>query len=97
MIEDAVVLVVVENERGLCPHLGIGCNRIDLAGDKRRAIRRHVIGMFRLIAGGNDPGDRGQPIVPGVVFKLAFIAAHHCFRMQRRAIRGFPKDLESLQ
>src|SRR3984885_12342549 len=42
MIEDAVVLVVVENKRGLCPQVGIGRDSIDLAGDKRRAIRRHV-------------------------------------------------------
>ena len=48
VVEDAVVLVVVEDERRLRPDVGVGGDRVDLAGDECRAGGRHVVGMLRL-------------------------------------------------
>src|SRR5277367_422602 len=51
VIEQAVVLVVVEDEHRFGPHVRVGCDGVDLARHERGSVRRHVVGMLGLIAG----------------------------------------------
>src|ERR1700677_3947229 len=94
VIEDAIVLVVVENKNGFCPYVGICGNRVDLAGDKRRSIGRHVVRMLRLITGRDDPGDRRQLVIDRVVLELALRAAHHALVIKRRSFSRVPENFE---
>src|SRR4029077_3968722 len=68
VVEEAVVLVVVEDEYRLGPDIGISGDRVDLAGDEIRAGGWSVIRMLGLITGGDEPGNRRQPVVHGVIF-----------------------------
>jgi hypothetical protein len=66
VVEQAVVLVVVEDERGLGPHLGVGGDRVDLAGHEGRALCRREVRVLGLAARRQNPRDRGQLVVAGV-------------------------------
>ena len=71
VVEQAVVLVVVEDERGLAP-TPPGWTRWPRSS-RRRSPRRPPAGSpgARTGAGADDPGDRRQPVVAGVVLERA--------------------------
>ena len=55
MIEQSVILVIVDDKDGLGPHIRIGRDRIELAGDERSTGCGHVFGMFRCFVGRPNP------------------------------------------
>ena len=74
VIEQAVVLVVVQNEGRLGPDLGVGGDGVDRAGHKRRAGRRQGVGMLGLRPSGHEPGHGRQPVVQRILFELPLFA-----------------------
>ena len=97
MVEDAVVLVVVEDEHGLVPHLRVGRDRVDLAGHEVRPGGGRVVRVLGLVAGRDEPGDGRQLVVDRVVLELARREGPQPARLQRGADRSGLERGEHLQ
>ncbi len=97
MVEEAVVLVVVEDEGGLAPDLRVGRDGLDLPGDEVGARGGQVVRVLGLGAGGDDPGHRGEPVVAGVLLEGVGRELAHAALVQRVARLGVLEGLEVLQ
>ncbi len=62
MVEEAVVLVVVEEDRGLRPDVRVRGQGVQHPVDVVGAVGRRVGGVLGLRGGGDDPGDRGEVV-----------------------------------
>jgi hypothetical protein len=97
VVEQTVVLVVVEDEHGLGPHLGVGRDRLDLGGHVVRAGGGQVVGVLGLVAGRQDPGDGREAVVAGVVLEGAVRLGGHALVVERVAGLGLLERLEQRQ
>jgi len=62
VIEEAVILVIVEDQRGLRPHLRVGRERRDHTADQDLAERYGRVGMLAHLHHRHDPRHRRQPV-----------------------------------
>jgi hypothetical protein len=97
VVEDAVFLDVVEDEDGLGPHFRVGGNGLDLASYEIGASGGHVVGVLRLVTGGDDPGDGGQTIVTCIVLEIENAAPDHAPVVKRLARLRITKPMKEPQ
>src|SRR5437763_817615 len=62
VVEEAVVLVVVQDEDGLGPDLGVGGQRGDQPSGQIGAVRGRGVGMLAELVGRHDPGHPRQAV-----------------------------------